>query len=446
MNELDTFTINFVTEGIDKLLDGMDKLNKQMDKVDTSFVKAGSKGDSFFNKFIGWGTKITGLIGGIYGIGKAITDTINSSNEILTLHKTADEVGHTAKEIEVLGLTLQRFSPNLSLTSAYGQAGSFYKALNDLRLDEARLSPNSSFMEELNRARTSAILATDSDQEIVRKLRVGVQNYLNTQSPEIASASIERLLSAAGISYKDMGGLFKASDADFNFIMQEMNKKAWRHDPKYQQEAQNLAEARLQLSETWKKITDDMMPTVTKLTNSFSMLLTTLKPVIELLVIALDKIIGGYAEALEAAKKVGSKLGIGVSDAINEFKGARSLGLLNEYLGAGDNWWKSANYGEVLKLYGKAKSFMDNSIGTKWDTEENRAILNQTWDRLQVLGSNRLNTINNINGQKPNLIIERTENNNINVNSEELGSTLDSLSGRTTTADINAAQNAMISY
>lgn len=299
MNELDTFTINFVTEGIDKLLDGMDKLNKQMDKVDTGFTKVGSKGDSFFNKFIGWGTKISGLIGGIYSIGKAITDTINSSNEILTLHKTADEVGHTAKEIEVLGLTLQRFSPNLSLTSAYGQAGSFYKALNDLRLDEARLSPNSSFMKELNMARTSAILATDSDQDIVRKLRVGVQNYLRTQSPEMASASIERLLSAAGISYKDFGGLFKASDSDFNRIMQEMNNKAWRYDPKYQQDAQNLAEARLNLSETWKKMTDEMMPMVTKLIQDFTKLLEMMKPIINAVVMALDWVVNKFGWVLD---------------------------------------------------------------------------------------------------------------------------------------------------
>ena len=299
MNELDTFTINFVTEGIDKLLDGMDKLNKQMDKVDTGFTKVGSKGDSFFNKFIGWGTKIAGLIGGIYSIGKAITDTINSSNEILTLHKTADEVGHTAKEIEVLGLTLQRFSPNLSLTSAYGQAGSFYKALNDLRLDEARLSPSSSLMEELNRAGSSAILATDSDQTIINKLRRGVQNYLSTQSPEMASASIERLLSAAGISYKDMGGLFKASDADFNFIMQQMNNKAWRYDPKYQQDAQNLAEARLNLSETWKKMTDEMMPMVTKLIQDFTKLLEMMKPIINAVVMALDWVVNKFGWVLD---------------------------------------------------------------------------------------------------------------------------------------------------
>lgn len=299
MNDLDTFTIKFVTEGIDKLLDGMDKLSEKMDKINTGFERAGSKGDSLFGKFVGWGTKIAGLIGGIYGISKAISDTINSSNEILSLHKTADEVGHTAKEIEVLGLTLQRFSPNLSLASAYGQAGSFYKALNDLRLDEARLSPSSSFMEELNRARTSAILATDSDQEIVRKLRVGVQNYLRTQSPEMASASIERLLSAAGISYKDFGGLFKASDADFNRIMSEMSNKAWRYDPKYQQDAQNLAEARLNLSEAWKKMTDEMVPIVTTLIQDFTKLLEMLKPIINAVLVALDWVVNKFGWVLD---------------------------------------------------------------------------------------------------------------------------------------------------
>lgn len=309
MNELDTFTINFVTEGIDKLLDGMDKLSEKMDKINTGFERAGSKGDSLFGKFVGWGTKIAGLIGGIYGISKAISDTINSSNEILSLHKTADEVGHTAKEIEVLGLTLQRFSPNLSLTSAYGQAGSFYKALNDLRLDEARLSPSSGLMEELNRAGTSAILATDSDQEIVRKLRRGVKNYLNSQSPEMASASIERLLGAAGISYKDFGGLFKASDADFNLIMSEMSNRAWRYNPKYQQEAQNLAEARLSLSETWKKMTDEMMPTVTKFIQDFEKLLIMMKPIIELVVNALDWIVSKFGWLLEWSQKAGEKAG-----------------------------------------------------------------------------------------------------------------------------------------
>lgn len=334
MNEFDSFTITFITNGLDKLMDGMDKLNKKMDEVDKGFATASTKGDSFFSKFIGWGAKITGLIGGIYAIKKAISDTIQGSEEILSLHKTADEVGHTAKEIEVLGLTLQRFTPGMSLTGGYTAAGNFYKALNELRLDESRLTPGSDLMEELFRAHTSAIRATDSDQEIIQKLRQGVQYYMNTQDPKLAAASIEKLLGAAGISYKDMGGLLKASDADFNLIMAEMSKKAWRSDPKYQQDAQNLAEARLNLSETWKKMTDQMMPMVTTLINDFAKLLEMLKPIINAVVMALDWVVNKFGWVLD---KINQWWG-GRQDLSNPTNVIRKF-VLNPYADDNGNPW-----------------------------------------------------------------------------------------------------------
>jgi hypothetical protein len=436
MNELDTFTIKFVTEGIDKLLDGMDKLNKQMDKVDSGFTKAGSKGDSLFGKFVGWGTKIAGLIGGIYGIGKAINDTINSSNEILTLNKTADEVGHTAKEIEVLGLTLQRFSPNLSLASAYGQAGNFYKALNDLRLNESRLSPNSALMEELNRSGSSAILATDSDQEIVRKLRVGVQNYLNTQSPEMASASIEKLLSAAGISYKDMGGLFKASDADFNFIMGEMNKRAWRYDPKYQQEAQNLAEARLQLSETWKKMTDQMMPIVTRITQDFTKLVILIKPIIELL-------LDGINVFVKTLEWIGSKFSWlwnwGKSN-VDTGRAKWDLVHLEDLInGKGADW--------TVEELNDAINRVTQSLGKGIDpTDKTLDILAKATSILQDYSVNPLNTVGTAGRNTSNLKIEYTQNNNVTTRPQDVGSVVDNLGTGGMKGTIDAANNASIIY
>ncbi len=281
MNELDTFTINFVTEGIDKLLDGMDKLTKQMDKVDMSFAKAGTKADSFFNKFVGWGSKIAGLTLGFTSLYGVIRSTVNGAQEIINLHAKADLTGHRAKEVEALGIALMKAPGNKidSLSAGYQAAGDFFDALNKLRGDEARLSPGSALMEELNRAKTSAILATDSDQEIVRKLRKGIFNYMNTQSPEAASDSIKRLLSAAGINNEALAPLLKLSDEDFNKQMELAGLKAWRYTPEQQKEAIELDQAIKDLKIEWARMTDNLKPALIDLTNSVEKILPLLETI-----------------------------------------------------------------------------------------------------------------------------------------------------------------------
>ena len=173
MNDLDTFTIKFVTEGIDKLLDGMDKLTKQMDKVDTSFVNAGTKGDAFFGKLGGWANGLAGLVLGLTSVAKVVGDIFKGGQDIISLHSTADLTGHKAKEVESLGLALYNLSGTgvKSLEQGYQAAGNFFKALNDLRGNEGLLKTSAEVMEQMFRGQSSAILATDSDVQIVQKIR-----------------------------------------------------------------------------------------------------------------------------------------------------------------------------------------------------------------------------------------------------------------------------------
>lgn len=309
MNELDTFTINFVTEGIDKLLDGMDKLNKQMDKIDTGFVKAGSKGDAFFDKFIGWGLSLGALISGFIGLRQVIREVFTGGQEIINLHTTADLTGHTAKEVETLGLALYKYvslNSVKSLDQGYNAAGRFFDALNNLRLDESRLKTSNQVMEELlGYGQSTAILADDSDIDIVRKIRDALTTY-SKHDPKLQSAEIKRLFSALGVDYETMMPLLSLSDEKFNAVMKQAGMDAWRYTPEKQKEAIELEEARRNLTITWKQITDELRPAVIELTNDFERLLKQIKPIIDDAIKLLDRFVkffGGEDEATIQNKK-----------------------------------------------------------------------------------------------------------------------------------------------
>lgn len=309
MNDLETFTINFVTEGIDKLLDGMDKLNKQMDKVDTTFVNAGKKGDSFFDKFIGWGVGLTTLISGFVGLRQAIREVFNGGQEIINLHTTADLTGHTAKEVETLGLALYKYvSMNSvkSLDQGYNAAGNFFEALNKLRLDAYKLKASNELLTDLlGYGQSDYIMADDSDVDIVHKIRKALTTY-GKNNKKLSTAQSRELFSSLGIDFDTMYPLLSLSDKRFDAVMKQAGMEAWRYTPEMQKEAVELEEARRNLAITWKQITDGLRPAVIELTNDFERLLKQMKPIINDAIKLLDRFVkffGGEDDATVQNKK-----------------------------------------------------------------------------------------------------------------------------------------------
>lgn len=283
MNDLDTFTINFITNGLDKLQDGIKDLRTSMDALESTFSDASTKGDTFFDKFTGWATKIAGVVGGIYGIRTAIRDTMNFSEKVLYLHSEADRVQRSAHELDTLSEALKEHMPINSDT--IGEAAKFYDAINKVRTEGFRSSLSEDIIKELEYAHIGAFSPNDSDQQITKKIIQAIQHQTNAKDP----GAIAKLMSSLGLS-KYHQAFLSGGEEYVDKMLKHFSDLTYMSDPKTLQNSQNLHSARLELSRTYDKLSKQLEEPVTKLTVALTDLLKVMQPLIQDLIIGITKL------------------------------------------------------------------------------------------------------------------------------------------------------------
>lgn len=428
MNDLDTFTINFIVNGLDKLQDGIKDLRTQMDNLDTSFTQSATKGDSFFGKFSGWVTSLAGLTAGFLSVRDAINGTFAVADKVIDLNLTADKVGRTAVEVETLSRALRGFSKNTN-ADLVGEAGNLYSALNKITGKAWRLQFGKDLTDELNRAGGIVFTGEESDQEMVAKIIQGLEYH--TQREDWYSRS--QFANMLGLS-ETATAFLSSGQANVDRILKAEREKTFLSNEDNLKNAEALRKARLELKDTWDKIYLELQPAVTRLLEGFNLLLDKLSPIIKGLVTAVSWIMEKYIKFLDWAKDswTGRKLTEWLTGATNNDKSASALVAVREWLDS-DNWkdLDMKGWNEMLTKVAQAQ----NMSSFRDLTEDEIKMIDEANRRLDMIHSNRFDT-RNVNNKTANVTIREQ---NIYTDTEKAGKEV----GKSVVGEINTAFNGV---
>lgn len=355
MNELDSFTINFITNGLDKLQDQLKDLRESMDDLSDKFEEGSTKGDSFFGKFGGWITGLAGLAAGFISIREAINGVFNVSNKIIDLNLTADRVGRTALEVETLSRAMLHFTNETDVGKMFGEAEGLYKALNTITGKAWRLQFGDTLVEELNRAGGIVFTGEESDQQMISKIVQGLQYHTKNQD-WYSRSQLQQVLGLSNTAVE----FLSAGEVAIDKLLKDEREKAHLYTDDNRQAAINLHEARAQLKDTWDKIYEQLQPTVTDMIHKFNELIVKLEPLIKILVNALGWLSEKFGWLLEWAEKIGNGVG----------------GFVGELLG---NWKKNT---KATDAYSRLSDFTNPYGSTKYDN------VTDLWDDIAAVKGN----------------------------------------------------------
>lgn len=427
MNELDSFTINFITNGIDKLQDGIKDIRKDLDSLNDSFTTGTNKGNTFFDKFGGWIAALSSLAAGFIGIRDAINGVFNVSGKIVNLNLTADSVNRTALEVETLSRALLQFSDKVDVGEMFGEAGKLYRALDTITGKAWRLQFGTELTEELNRAGGIMFKGNESDQEMLSKIIQGLEYHRRTGT----SYDKNRLAQVLGLSETAVAFL-SSGEKTVDAILKKEREKSHLYTEENLKAADALMTARRELKDTWDKIYTELQPEVTYMVEQFTILVEKLKPVIKLIVQVVSWIIDKYNFLLNGAEKIGEKAGKGISKAIDEIRYSRAFKEISDWIDSKD--WEKSDFGDINKKLTKAKSYVDIFA----DTEENRETIKKATEMAQILANNRWNAESKSSNvsNSGNIVIEE-----INVEkSEDVGKAVNSIKQQNkSTSGLNTA-------
>lgn len=396
MNELDTFTVNFIVNGLDKLKDGIKDLRTQMDNLDTSFTQSTTKGDSFFGKFSGWVTSLAGLTAGFLSVRDAINGTFAVADKVIDLNLTADKVGRTAVEVETLSRALRGFSKNTN-ADLVGEAGNLYSALNKITGKAWRLQFGKDLTDELNRAGGIVFTGEESDQEMVSKIIQGLEYH--TQREDWYSRS--QFANMLGLS-ETATAFLSSGQANVDRILKAEREKTFLSNEDNLKNAEALRKARLELKDTWDKIYLELQPAVTRLLEGFNLLLDKLSPILKGLVTAVSWIMEQYTKFLDWAKdsKIGRTLTDWLGDTTAERNANSAIADIQKWYDTGE--WKNMEAVVIQQKLAKA-SWLEN-FGDP--TKEQLELLEKGQWMLNQLRNNHWNTNNTTNNKTANVTIK----------------------------------------
>lgn len=391
MNELDSFTVNFITNGLDKLQDGIKDLRNQMDSLDAAFQKGSDKGNSFFSNFGGWITSLAGLAAGFLSIKQAIEGVFGVADKIIDLNLTADRVGRTALEVETLSRAMLHFSNKTDVKDMFGEAEKLYGTLNTITGKAWRLQFGNDLTEELNRAGGIMFTGDESDQEMVKKIIQGLEYHTKNRD----WYGRDQLAKVLGLSNTAVEFL-SSGEAGVSKILQAESQKAHLYTDDNLKSAQDLMEARRQLKDTWDRIYEQLQPEVTKMINAFNLLVQKLEPVIKMLIGALSWLSEKFGWLMDKSQDFGEKLGKGISDYIidpiknltKSNKGKDAYARL--YSAFSEDSLVDFNYntsGDLLKDIVAVKSVLGKAIE---NTPETQKILELAGERARELAGYKL--------------------------------------------------------
>lgn len=379
MNDLDTFTINFIVNGLDKLQDGIKDLRTQMDDLDTSFTQSTTKGDTFFGKFSGWVESLAGLAAGFIGVRDAINGTFAVSDKIIDLNLTADKVGRTALEVETLSRALRGFTKNTN-ADLIGEAGNLYDRLNTITGKAWRLQFGKVLTDELNRAKIT-FTGEESDQEMVSKIIQGLEYHTQRKDWD----SRKQLANVLGLSETAVAFL-GSGQANVDRILKAESEKAFLYKEDNLKNAEALRKARLELKDTWDKIYSELQPVVTSMIEKFTILVGQLEPVIQTLANVLNWVIEKYNWLLEKTTGYAEKGGKLISEGVDYTKAYHSFKELGEMFGVPN--WEEANANVSFKDL-QSKLFYAKKYADYSNDEYVKKSLEIFEDRIKVINSNR---------------------------------------------------------
>lgn len=393
MNELDSFTINFITNGLDKLQDGIKDLRGQMDALDESFQKGSTKGDSFFGKFGGWIAGLGAMAAGFLSIREAINGVFGVADKIIDLNLTADRVGRSALEVETLSRALLRFSNKTDVKDMFGEAEGLYKALNRITGKAWRLQFGSDLTEELNRAGGIMFNGDESDQEMISKIIQGLEYHTNNKD----WYGREQFAKVLGIT--DTAAAFLGSgEAAVDKILKTEREKSHLYTEDNLKSAHELMEARRQLKDTWDKIYEQLQPAVTKMIKAFNLLVEKLEPIIKVVISALGWIAEKFGWLLDWANKSGEKVGNWFFDNIlnpyheskKKTNAKEAYERLDEFLHPNDVFLDGAEYDSVSDLLNDIASVKDQIGKSIEDTPETKALLELASQKAREMSNAKL--------------------------------------------------------
>ena len=388
MNELDSFTVNFITNGLDKLQDGIKDLRTQMDSLDEAFTKGTSKGDTFFSHFGKWAAGLGTLLAGFLSIQKVINDTFKISDRIINLNLVADSVGRTAQEVETLSRALRPFAKdtNADLTS---EAGGIFGAINKIRTDAWRLQFGDTLIEELNRAGGIMFSGNESDQEMLSKIIRGLEYHTQRQDWDAR----KRLANVLGLS-ETATAFLSSGESVVDALLKKEAQKTFLSGDENLKNAEKLRQARQELSDTWDRIVIQLQPLITDMVNKFAYLIEQLNPVIQMIIGAFGWIFEHFGWLMEKSKDVGKWLGENIAAPVLEaFHKSSKMSESKFALERLEGLTKAEGLGQYTSLTSiwDDIALTQDMLGKGFvDSAENRHIIEEASIRARQLSNARL--------------------------------------------------------
>lgn len=278
-NELANFYIEFTTKGLAELKEGLDDINGKIDDLGSNMQGSAGKSDGLGSTLLGLATAFGLVSAAAAAATAAITTAFKTAEDSRALRNLSITTGESARNIETLGLMLERYGGDMN------DAAQVYQAMNDIAYQMATWGNVTEDQQRLmSRYHEYGLELTPgmSADQILMALQRTFYNLRNSGQDEgwIASA-INDIASGFGISSQPMIILLQQSIEDLIDEQERVRELLVLSNENVQRNSDELFENKQELRQLWKQITADLIPVLSDVLELLKPIVAALAPIAE---------------------------------------------------------------------------------------------------------------------------------------------------------------------
>ena len=280
-NEVASFYIEFVTKGLAELKEGLDDINGKIDDLGSNMQGSGGKSDGLGSKLLGLAAAFGLVTSAAAAATAAISKAFNVAESALELRNLSITSGESAKNIETLGLMLERYGGDIN------DAAQVYQSMNEIAYQMATWGNVTEDQQRLvSRYHEYGLELTPgmSADQILMAFQRTFYNLRNSGRDEgwIASA-INDIASGFGISSQPMIILLQQSIEDLIDEQERVREMLVLSNEGVQENSDELFESKQELRQVWAELSANLIPVLTEALKILTSILELLGPILEVL-------------------------------------------------------------------------------------------------------------------------------------------------------------------
>lgn len=256
--EVGSFLVKFVTEGLNDVRSDLKDLNKSVDNLNDTFEKTEKKGESFFGALVKWTGLVGGLTAAFRGLKGVVSGVFDAAGNVVDIYQNETLLRTEAKVLEQYGLIAEKNRG--SAEDAYGffqdVDDAMYRYQNSLVTeDEMTRNARVGFSWNYDRRLTEA----QNRAAYIDALRQSAQYVYGVQDPKEAK-ELTGIFSQI-VKQKSLRAAMAGSDEQWQNLLAWSDKwRVYTKDEKNLQNAADLMGVQLEFRQTMRGLQMEIMP------------------------------------------------------------------------------------------------------------------------------------------------------------------------------------------